>query len=539
MRGLPPLDLPGSYSELLTLNNRKLLDSFITLHLPGKRENDEKLVYISEIRETNMNPNFLAISLPYTAASSNSANFIVKIWCKPVYSKLPNSNTNTEWHLLSENRIDLKKLIYVGKSLHNTEDYFRTNSIILYLNEKAYVMPNSLRVAVAKIRSLSTTQRLNSTDRQNVLKSYDFDSLRSLNNLSNSLDELKHTKHKLLSLIDKHVESFYDETNVDNIKMVLGKLHNRNQVLEQSINKQKAINDSLSSDIYNTKIKINQIKELSSDKLNSVLDMGSNQLDFLESELEPIKESLENNVYPSLIEELQLTTKVIQEIIPIYNINNSVKFAIMGMEFPSSIKELLEVCYYNKKNLKNFNYSPTFDNEHDSHAFNIEQVNAGLSYIVQVITCLAHITNLHLKYEMVSDGNRSIIIDPISSVSASTVPTRVQRDTGSNIDETKPIAYTLYYDHSKTEKVSGELSGSGRKYDLQNYDFEHGLNLLNKNLVQLINNVTDVYDEFKHDSRESKISNNIPNDCLDNFLWNLQFLILYITAPISQTEESI
>ena len=140
---------------------------------------------------------------------------------------------------------------------------------------------------------------------------------------------------------------------------------------------------------------------------------------------------------------------------------------------------------------------------------------------------------------MVSDGNRSIIIDPISSVSASTVPTRVQRDTGSNIDETKPIAYTLYYDHSKTEKVSGELSGSGRKYDLQNYDFEHGLNLLNKNLVQLINNVTDVYDEFKHDSRESKISNNIPNDCLDNFLWNLQFLILYITAPISQTEESI
>ncbi|ABN68662.2 predicted protein [Scheffersomyces stipitis CBS 6054] len=459
-----------------------------------------------------MNPNFSAISLPYTAASSNSANFIVKIWCKPVYSKLPNSNTNTEWHLLSENRIDLKKLIYVGKSLHNTEDYFRTNSIILYLNEKAYVMPNSLRVAVAKIRSLSTTQRLNSTDRQNVSKSYDFDSLRSLNNLSNSLDELKHTKHKLSSLIDKHVESFYDETNVDNIKMVLGKLHNRNQVLEQSINKQKAINDSLSSDIYNTKIKINQIKELSSDKLNSVLDMGSNQLDFLESELEPIKESLENNVYPSLIEELQLTTKVIQEIIPIYNINNSVKFAIMGMEFPSSIKELLEVCYYNKKNLKNFNYSPTFDNEHDSHAFNIEQVNAGLSYIVQVITCLAHITNLHLKYEMVSDGNRN---------------------------ETKPIAYTLYYDHSKTEKVSGELSGSGRKYDLQNYDFEHGLNLLNKNLVQLINNVTDVYDEFKHDSRESKISNNIPNDCLDNFLWNLQFLILYITAPISQTEESI
>ncbi|KAK6459016.1 uncharacterized protein RJT20DRAFT_124147 [Scheffersomyces xylosifermentans] len=543
IQGLPPLEA-GNYSELLATNNRKLLDCFFTLHLPGSRhnkrdDNNDQLIYVSEVRHENMNPNFATITLPYIAQLADPTKVEIKVWCRPVFEKLK-SNTGTEWHLLSQTRVDLTKLVYVGQSLDNTEDFFRTNSIILNLNGRAYVLPNSLRVPVAKLRNFSKTHRSNTSERI-IGKSYSFDTLRALNSLSLSLNELLESKHKLENQIKHNIENLYNPSHMDNIKMDVDKLKLQNDILEKSMEKQQQINDELSSEIFKIKTRINKLTTILDEKADDMFKLGSNQLELLQIEMEPIRGSLVGNIYPSIIQELQIITKIVQEIIQIDNIGNTVKFSIMGIEFPSSIKELLDICYYDRAPLRNLNYSPTFESEVERKNFNIESINAGLGFIIQMISTLALITNSNLKYKMVFLGNRSIILDPISNPTPTNEQIRSQKGVPLT-DDNEAHAYSLHYDPKKTEKLPGDyVEPSGRdqspprKYKLRNATFEHGLNLLNKNLLLLINNVTDVYNEFYHDNKEHhKISNNIPIDCLDNFLWNLQYLILFITAPIEK-----
>ena len=516
---MPKFEVPGSYLELVELNNRKLVDSFFTIHVAFEKSR-EKLMYVSEVVRSNMDPTFCDVEFPCMVKHLDIKTLIVRIWCRTRLDKC--------WNFLSEERVNLRKLVFLGSSIDYLEDQFRSNTVLFNFKGNFYALATSLRFLVDQPHA---TPKL--IDKPNAI-SYTFDTLRSLRYLTNSLMEINGTKTKLSGQISEYIDALYDTSNINNIDITTQKLLSQNNSLEKAISRQRSLNDNLYSEIINTKITINDTKEVTANKLDTIQDMVNTQSELAAAQIDPIDESLHTSIYPAIIHKLQQITTAIQEIITIENINNTVQFSIMGLQFPSSIKELLDICYYNRQKLKNANNLPVFESEAELQNFHIEQINAGLGYIIQLINILADVTNTNLKYKMVVNGNSCVVIDSVTSnVSFEGKP--LTKEQGQ-----LAMTYPLYYDSKMTEKVSVDYNidpstPQNRKFILQNPRLEQGLNFLNKNLVLLINNVTDIYKVLYHDNMEHhKVSNNIPVDCLDNLLWNLQYLILFMTAPIDK-----
>lgn len=488
---------------LLHINTLKLVDSFFTLHIPYM--NEDLLVYVSEDIASNMNPNFRQITLP-ALPNCNSPNLILKIWCK--------TSQSSQWKLFYKYDIDLRKLWYIGDSLIDTENYFHSNSVIFNLNDRYYTIPGSL--VVDREKMLGSTSN---ADSKHILPSYSFDSIRSLNSISRSLKELMKSKNKISiqinETINKSKDSLKSLSNSDNINIEEEILSTENTRLDKYIERQESINDRIMSDIMAKRIQISHLKQAINGTLPSKIEMVTNHIEVVESQIAPICESLNKQIYPSIVQNLQEATHVLKEIIFIENFDNSIKFTIMGLEFPLSINDLLDICYYNRHELHNYNTGEVkFANEIESHQMKVNQINAGLNYIVQLINNIALITNTNLKYKMFSYGNLCYVVDPIRSESSQNL-----------------LKYPLYYDQGHTLKLPVDRQQCDRKLNLQNKGFEVGLDLLNKNLISLINDVANDYDKYYKTIKKPLISDNIPVDCLDNFLWNLQYLVLFITAP--------
>lgn len=488
-----------SSTELLQVNEKKLIDSFFTLHVPHK--NEDVLIYVSEIVLSNVSPNFRSISLP-SLLNANALRILLKIWCKTVQQD--------SWTLYHVYDIDLKCLWYIGDKAVDTENFFHVNSVILNLNNGYYTLPESLTIDRGTL--VKKAKRVLS---KHILPSYSFDSIRSLNSIIKSLRELTQTKNKISLQISESIDMLNDSSNVNNIPIQLSKLNIENDRLDMHIEKQTTTNDTIMSNIMSQRVKIKNIKQTINEELPSNIEMARNHIEIIESQVEPIHESLTKNIYPSIIQSLQDATLVLKDIICIENKNNSIKFTILGLEFPLSIKELLDICYYNNSDLANHNSGITYRaNDIESHSAKTTQINACLSYIIQLMNGLSTITSTNLMYKMTPNGNHCFVIDAISS------------------NHQKVLKYPLFYDQENTSKLPANSQIHGdRKVLCQNKDFEIGLSLLNKNLVTLLNDITDAYNTYYQPISLSQLSNNIPVDCLDNFLWNLQYLILFITAP--------
>lgn len=490
--------------ELLHINKLRLVDSFFTLHIPYL--NDELLVYVSEDIVSNMNPNFRPISLP-TLPDCNSPNVILNIWSK--------TSESIQWKLFYKYDLDLRKLCYIGETLIDTENYFHSNSVIFNLNDRYYTIPGS--IITEQERMINNTF---SVDSKHALPSYSFDSIRSLNSISRSLRELMKSKNKTSKQINELISEpkalLRGLSNSNGINIEHEMLSTESARLDKYIERQESINDNITSEIMAKRIHIGHLKQAINETLPAKIEMAKNHIEIAESQIAPICESLNKQVYPSIVQKLQEATHILKEILFIENFDNDIKFTIMGLEFPLSIKDLLDICYYNKHDLHNFNTGEIkFASELESHQMKVNQINAALNYIVQLINSIALITNIDLKYKMFTCGSLCYVLDPIRS--------------NSNQDVVK---YPLYYDQLDTLKLPVDrLDRCDRRFNLQNKNFETGLDLLNKNLISLINDVVDDYYKYYKTNKKSLISNNIPIDCLDNFLWNLQYLMLFITAP--------
>ncbi|EGW34229.1 uncharacterized protein SPAPADRAFT_135115 [Spathaspora passalidarum NRRL Y-27907] len=515
---IPEIDTyENNESELVDVSNRRILDCFISIHTVNKNA----VVYISEIQNSTINPCFQGITVPDLP---NCSKIIIKLWCRPQFP-VGDSNTSTPWHLLAVYKVKLgENLIKVGDI--TDEEIFKPNSIVFEINRSWYTLYNLLKGKgneSAATTVSTTTPVLPHSSHMEALKSYSFDSIRSINNLVRSLVELEHSKHKLIRQINEKVSVLQDSNNVNNVSVLLGKLRIQCQSLSTAIAKQKSVNDSILSEIISTKKRIQDLEEVITYRFASLRETTLNQIELFESEIEPIRVSLEINTYPDILTRLQILAKHIQEIIPIDNISG-IQFSIMGFQFPSDIKELLNICYYNTCGLKNSYYQPQFENQTQWHEFKISQINTALSYIVLIINILASITNTQLKYEMVILNNHNVIIDGISQrYPLSKAYSGVK----------SPYIFPLYYNTNNIEKLtktSNSINTGNMKYILMNQEFEYAIKLLNKNLVGLITSITKLYNEIC--PSQTSLGHDIPLDCLDNFLWNLKYLLLFMTAPL-------
>ncbi|RCK59462.1 UV radiation resistance associated protein [Candida viswanathii] len=469
--------------NLVKFNLTSLLTTFISIHL-----SNGKLLYISEVISDEMNPQF-EVDLPHIAP--NIHKFIVKLWCK----------TDKNWEMLCLYKLNLWKSVHIGNQ-DNDFDLFKSNTLSLQLNDQWF----SYRDMLTK-----EANSINTKVQMRAIPSYTFDSMRRLNYLSNTLQELTISKHNLIQQIKCHIGNLQNYNNINNITIILDRLRFQVDKLTHDVSAMKASNEELSNKIYNRKQQLKDLEQMIENFNSNTKELIERKLELYNSEIQGVQQS-EVALQPQLNELLKKYIQIVDFIFPITTID-STNFSILGFQFPQDHQDLLAVCYYNnpKINLKNLYYEPRFESEFQFHNFKVNQINACLALIVQLIMTISNLTNSKLKYKMVLAGNQSYILDEISEEYP--IPKKTPR----NI--TKPFKFPLFYDARSNEKVL-----SGNQYMVMNQNFEYGLKLMNKNLMILIDNVQNLI------IGSENIVSDVPLDCLDNFLWNLKYLELFMTA---------
>ncbi|CAH2350339.1 hypothetical protein CLIB1423_01S07866 [[Candida] railenensis] len=442
-----------------------ILDTFYTL------SSEDVLLYVSEVIPSENNPNFQLVSLPKLGTESTLS---VSLFANSLNEKIG-------WTELLKYTIDLNAdLVQIPSSLldESNESFLKTNSIILQLsNDQFYTIKKCVAKPISP-DSIATTPQVKK-------KSYTFDSIRSTNNIYKSIKELSSIKLKLSNQIDQNInpQNKADATSAEDLP-----------TLDKFVNKQRLINDTLSSQIIRRKVAINETKQFISD--HSSIDYTQNQIEFINSQFEPIHESETTSIYPETVKQMKKFAEVISDVFIIESVDNSIKFKILDIEFPSTVKQLLDLCYYEENNA----------------AETVIRVNATLAYISQMMSVLATITKTNLKY-----------------------PIHWKEDKCHIADRSTSSTFPLYYNPVLNEKVAvSKTSNCIRNHIIKNPTFEFGLNLLNRNLMLLIHHTNELFRRFSQskciDNRYVDLQSSIPIDCFDNFLWNLQYLVLFLTA---------
>lgn len=476
---------------LMKLSKHTLIDTFLTLHILEEKGQREVIVYVSEIQKRNLNPDFNNIIFPKLPKTHR---IVLRVWAKYDESEM--------WGLLLHCRLDLRKLTFIGDSLAEIELLLYNNTAIFKFKSNYFVVEDSIEKTA---RHKWVPRERNS--RETTHASYTIESIRSLNSISESLEDLMKSKFLTSKKISSLIDALENPCNYHYLETRKAYLKWRTQLLDDGIEQQRTEIDSLSSEIMSNRVKQNLLRQTLKGDLENHIKVMRDQREYVSSQISPIYEELRHQIFPSIFKHSSDLVHVLLEIFPITNFNSSIRFSILGIEFPSSIREILEVCTSESEFLR-YSNSCDIDLENktleDLNILIIDRLNSALSYIVQLALQISDITSIDLKYQMVAHGNASFIIDPTASHGYT------------------PMKFPLFYVYKKISSLTG-ANEEGMK-------FKRGLELLSKNLNGLMYKVTEMYSKFRNSCFFA--NSTVPVDHLDNFLWDLQYLLLYLTAPL-------
>ncbi|KAI3404579.2 hypothetical protein KGF56_002624 [Candida oxycetoniae] len=513
----------------------RLLTCFMTIHIR------QKLIYVSSVAFKEMDPQF-QVQLPHIPPFLRKC--VVKLWY----------NESDSWNLLCVYKLDLCQLVEINKVEGDEDSGFKENSLCMELNSRWFTFKNML--VPDYVNQFTQIKR---TWHTRSVPSYTFDQMRAINNLTKSIRELKMSRDNLKKQIRRYMMKL-DTNNANNLPQIIDELEHKCTSLQGDINKIKTQIEATKRKIYDSRSEISHIKDVVS-KFDGVQDMINDKLEIYNHELASTKE-VTLSTKKEIKSKLSRFISVINEIIPIKPIatniaatsssnsnsnssnsnsssnNNSSSssklFSIAGFEFPLNLTAVRGICYYGNSTLQNIYYEPQFDTTGQLHSFNICQINASLSHIIQLMQAIACITSTPLRYKMIHAGNQSYIMEedckryPIlgkqpaatATIATTTTTTTAAAAATTAFARNPTFKFPLFYDprDANNEKI---LTNQGTI--TMNQEFEYGLNLLLKNMRQLLICVReDIYDI----SGEERI----PEDCLDNFLWGLKYLELLMTC---------
>ena len=472
--------------KLVKFAEERIMDTLITIH----KIKSDTVLYVSDVSYADADPQF-TIQLANVPLQIHKC--IIKLWSK----------RESQWTLFCTYKVDLNKLKKESILVEDDAfDMFKENSFCVKLKDSWYTFPDMLVYC-----GLALDQQLHQEPFVKPMNSYTFDQLRSINNITKSKRELDVSKRKLQQQIKRYIKDI-DFYNVNNIPVLVGQLNYRCDILEEDIKKLRAGNEALKRQVFNAQQKIQDAEELLS-RADNVKELITDKFEIYAHEIEYLKKN-RDDVKREIKRILRDYVSRVYEVFPIRDVS-STQFSILGFEFPHNLKMLKKICYYNASGLKNYYYEPEFDTESQWHESTISQVNACLSLIVQLLSVLSNLTETPLLYKMALFGNQSYIIDS----------TKVYPIAGKNPPNlTPPYKFPLHFD---SKDINNERVLTSQGSIIMNQEFEYGLKLLSRNILQLVSHVKeDIYDESN--------SLSVPSDCQDNFLWNLKYLELLITA---------
>ncbi|CAO2652063.1 Nn.00g003460.m01.CDS01 [Neocucurbitaria sp. VM-36] len=347
----------------------RMADTFFTLHTEGQ----DDPVYISEVAEKAMNPNFKFFDLgPCGPGVTRLDKLTVRIWAM--------SETMVDWQYLMEYTVLLRSLQFIGKSLGKFRHPLPQNCILFHMTDGIYTSFTDLPVQERARQEILAAPKKHPDGR--ILASSSYDALMRLSTLDDCIQDALATRDRIADEIESILE-----TNRDAICTV--------EQVPESEESLKTVQDAVTAekrrvvairrrrDELQANIKYRREKMRAGREQQSKVDADLPECETKRKEIKDLAEKIEEDVTGQ-------RRRICEDLLKIFPIEpvpgKSLAFTIRGLLLPNSV----------------------FDDAKE------DVTAAALGYVAQVVNSLSPYLSVILPYPISLHGSTSTIDDPLA-----------------------------------------------------------------------------------------------------------------------------
>ncbi|KAF1849215.1 UV radiation resistance-associated gene protein [Cucurbitaria berberidis CBS 394.84] len=347
----------------------RMADTFFTLHVEGY----EGPVYISEVAEKAMNPNFKFFDLGPCGPSVTRLNKLtVRVWAK--------TETMEGWQYLMEYTVLLRSLQFIGKTLGRFRHPLPPNCILFHMTDGIYTSFTDLPVQERARQDVLAQPKIHPDGR--VLTSSSYDALMRLSTLDDCIQDALATRDRIADEIGSILEVNKDA--ISTVEQVPETEENLKTVQDAVTAEKRRVvavrrrRDELQANIKNRREKMQAGREQ-----QSRVDANLPEYKAKHSEIQELAVRLEEDITG----QRRRICEDLQRIFPIEPVpGKSLAFTIRGLMLPNS----------------------AFDDAKE------DVTSAALGYVAQVISSLSPYLSVILPYPISLHGSTSTIDDPLA-----------------------------------------------------------------------------------------------------------------------------
>ncbi|KAH0013817.1 hypothetical protein KCU72_g14432, partial [Aureobasidium melanogenum] len=369
--------------RLYDVSAQRMADLFYSIHIP----NQQDPIYVSEVAESAMNPNFRNIHLDSTDPQLLRLDELtLKFWAK--------SEAMSQYCLLIDMTLSMRSLQFIGKTLSSFHHPFPPNCVIFHLTDGFYTAFTDARVDEPLNPFQDGPAKISNS---RTLPTSSFDALLRLSKLDDSVQDALALRKQLASELEQTLQD--NKTSLDN-KTQLSETTDFLKTIDfatATVKKQlKALEqkrDQKRKALQNRRDLLARDSSLRKEVLSQV-EAGKDTISKLNAQHTGVKTSI-----------TQQRRRIAHDLSKIYPIapvpNQSLAFTIRGMHLPNS--EALDTAIP-------------------------ESLAAALGHVSHVIQLLSFYLGAILPYPCRPRSSTSTILDPISILNTTNATSKAVSD---------------------------------------------------------------------------------------------------------------
>ncbi|KAF1939273.1 hypothetical protein EJ02DRAFT_408909 [Clathrospora elynae] len=346
-----------------------MADTFFTLHV----EDQDEPVYISEVADKAMNPNFRFFDLgPCGPGITRLDRLTVRVWAK--------SETMQGWQYLMDATVQFRSLQFIGKALGNFRHPLPQNCILFHMTDGIYTSFMDLPIQ-ERIRQEVLAPPKEHPDGR-VLTSSSFDALMRLSTLDDCIQDALTTRDRIADDIESILAANKEE--ISTVESV-AETEERLWTVQAAVTAEKRRvvaarrrRDELKANIQYRREKM-QVGQEQQSKTDSELPEEGKKRTETREQMDKIQEDITGQ-----------RRRICEDLLRIYPIEpvqgKSLAFTIRGLLLPNSV----------------------FDDTNE------DVTSAALGYVAHAVNMLSSYLSIILPYPISLHGSTSTIEDPLA-----------------------------------------------------------------------------------------------------------------------------
>ncbi|EON69128.1 hypothetical protein W97_08314 [Coniosporium apollinis CBS 100218] len=424
--GLSPLQKQKKLEEVTAA---RMADVFYSLHVEGV----EDPVYVSEVAEKAMNPNFRFFDLSSCGpAVTRLEDLTVRVWAK--------TEAVQDYQFLVELTINFRSLQFIGKALENFHHPLPHNSILFHLTDGVYTTFTDLPTEAPLTASLPAPAPVpTKPSLAKPLPTSSYDALMRLSTLDDCIQDALTTREKLAAEISALLQS--NEPALTLARRI-PELHDRIQTVSSAVNTQRRRLDATQKRCADLRASIASRRQLMREG-HAAQAAAESAITTAQPELDDAKKALQATG-EAITAQRRRVCEDLGSIYPIEPIaGRALAFTIRGLRLPNS----------------------EFEDMGDE-----DEVAAALGWVAQVVLQLSAYLGVGVPYPVRPHGSTSVVEDPVSLATTATTASAVTATAAGGAAATSAARiYPLFPRHALR------------------YRFEYAVFLLNKDIEILAN----------------------------------------------------